>query len=81
MNQKEIRDTCYKCGNRRKMYLDGAEFASDYCRAAMQECSKIKTCDPSMRIPKVGSEHRHVEPITTHEAEFPAPEDTIPQKE
>jgi len=80
MNQKEIRDICYPCGNRRNLYVENGEFSTDYCRAAHQECSKIKVCDPTLRIPKDKSVPRKKEPVTLHEADFPLPEDTVPRE-
>jgi len=78
VNQKQIRDNCYDCGNRKKLYIDGGQFATDYCRAAHQECSKIKLCDPAVRIPKDPAAPKKKEGVTLHEADFPLPEDTIP---
>jgi hypothetical protein len=52
MIPKEIRDICYKCGHRSLVHLTG-RFPTDFCEASLMECEKVKTCDPSMRIPTV----------------------------
>lgn len=52
MNQREIRENCYKCGNRSLVLMKPAPFATDFCDHAQMECSKIRYCDPMTRIPK-----------------------------
>jgi hypothetical protein len=54
MNAKEIRDNCYLCGHRCLMLMNDATMNTDYCDhpESQMECSKIRYCDPSMRIPK-----------------------------
>jgi hypothetical protein len=51
MHNREIKENCYHCGHRTLKGV-GQELRTDFCRAANEECSKVKTCDPAMCIPK-----------------------------
>ena len=52
MNRKEIKENCYKCGNRSCVLIDPAPLPTDYCDLAQLDCSMILICDPTCRIPK-----------------------------
>jgi len=52
MHTSEIRRHCYHCGHHRLVSVPYAEMKTDYCHATGQECSKIISCHPDMRIPK-----------------------------
>lgn len=75
MHTDEIRRICHACGHRRLKYMEEGQFPTDYCRAAHQECSKILSCDPTMRVPKGHGGPRKREEITGREAEFPVPDE------
>jgi len=62
MNTTEIREFCYKCGHRSLLLMKPAPLPTDFCDAGQMECGKIKSSDPSMRIPKT-KQTRHKEAL------------------
>ena len=52
MNQRQIREICYKCENRSLLLMKPAPFPTDFCDAGQMECGQILYCDPDMRKPK-----------------------------
>lgn len=53
MNQKQIRDICYKCGHRSLVHVNpGDSLPTDFCDLAEIDCGKVSVCDPDIREPK-----------------------------
>ena len=52
MNQKQIREHCYACGNRCLLHPKDGGMPTDYCDKAQLDCSQIVFCHPSVRTPK-----------------------------
>jgi hypothetical protein len=51
MHTKEIRTNCRPCGYHRVGPIQGSAFPADICGLSGEECSKIKSCSPDVRIP------------------------------
>jgi hypothetical protein len=52
MNQREIRENCYRCSNRSLLLMRGSPLPTDFCDIALMECGLILYCDPAVRKPK-----------------------------
>lgn len=65
MNQREIRENCYKCGHRSLVLIDESTLPTDFCDVAKQTCDNITTCDPSLRIPK-GKETKYKKAVVDY---------------
>lgn len=77
MHVKEIRDACYRCGHRVLKGV-GLELRTDFCTQADQDCSKVKSCDPGMRIPVKHHPKPQLDDFVTPEEPAPDPDEEAP---